>query len=94
MRLKNFEKNAIINAIKQEDPEAVVYLFGSRVDDEQLGGDIDILVLSSVINFDGKLRIKKQIFESLEEQKIDLIIVDDPDEPFSQLVLSKGIKLA
>lgn len=69
MRLKNFEKDAIINAIKKEDSEAAIYLFGSRVDDEQLGGNIDILVLSSVIKFDGKLRIKKQIFETLEEQK-------------------------
>jgi len=94
MRLKSFEQQTIINAIKKKDPKASVYLFGSRVDDEQLGGDIDVLVLSSTIKFDEKLRIKKKIFESLEEQKIDLLIVDDLTEPFAQKVLEKGIQLA
>ncbi|MBF0468819.1 MAG: nucleotidyltransferase domain-containing protein [Desulfamplus sp.] len=94
MRLKLFEQNIIVNAVKHEDPDAAIYLFGSRVDDEQLGGDIDIIVLSSIINFDGKLRIKKELFKSLEEQKIDLIIVDDPAEPFAFTALEKGIKLA
>jgi predicted nucleotidyltransferase len=93
MRLKKIEKESIVNAIKNVDPDAAVYLFGSRVDDEQSGGDIDILVCSSTIDFDGKLRIKKQIFDSLEEQKIDLIIVDDPFEPFAQIALEKGVKL-
>ncbi len=92
MRLKNFQKQIIVNAIKNEDQKASVYLFGSRVDDEQLGGDIDILVLSSTIKFDEKLRIKKKIFESLEEQKIDLLIVDDLSEPFAQIAIEKGIK--
>ena len=94
MRLNAFEQKTIVNAVKDEDNEAEIYLFGSRVDDKELGGDIDILVLSSIIDFDGKLRIKTKIFNSLEEQKIDLIIVDNPSEPFAQIALEKGIKLS
>ncbi len=94
MRLNAFEQKTIVNAVKDEDNEAEIYLFGSRVDDKELGGDIDILVLSTIIDFDGKLRIKKTIFNSLEEQKIDLIIVDNPSEPFAQTALEKGIKLS
>ncbi|MGD9731202.1 MAG: nucleotidyltransferase domain-containing protein [Desulfamplus sp.] len=94
MRLNAFEQKTIVNAVKDEDNEAEIYLFGSRVDDKGLGGDIDILVLSSIIDFDGKLRIKTKIFNSLEEQKIDLIIVDNPSEPFAQIALEKGIKLS
>lgn len=94
MRLNAFEQKTIVNAVKDEDNEAEIYLFGSRVDDKELGGDIDILVLSSIIDFDGKLRIKTKIFNSLEEQKIDLIIVDNTSEPFAQIALEKGIKLS
>ncbi len=93
MRLKKFEQDSIVNAVKHEDPDSEIYLFGSRVDDEQSGGDIDILVCSSTIDFNGKLRIKKQIFESLEDQKIDLVIVDDPVDPFARAALEKGIRL-
>lgn len=94
MRLKDSEKKAIVDAIKVEDPEASIYLFGSRADDDQLGGDIDILVISSSIDFDGKLCIKKKIFESVEEQKIDLVIIDDPNDPFAKMALEKGIRLS
>ncbi len=93
MRLKKFEKDSIVNAVKHEDPDSTVYLFGSRVDDNELGGDIDILVCSSKIDFNGKMRIKKEIFNSLEEQKIDLVIVDNPLDPFAQLALEKGVML-
>ncbi len=70
MRLKNFQKQIIVNAIKNEDQKASVYLFGSRVDDEQLGGDIDILVLSSTIKFDEKLRIKKKYLSLSKSKKL------------------------
>jgi len=46
MRLPEAERQAILNAVRSEDPDAVVYLFGSRVDDAARGGDIDLLVLS------------------------------------------------
>lgn len=45
MRLKDFERNAIVSAIKERDLAARVFLFGSRVDDTKKGGDIDLLVL-------------------------------------------------
>ena len=47
MRLSSDEKSAVVNAIACFDPEAKIYLFGSRVDDSQKGGDIDILSYST-----------------------------------------------
>ena len=44
MRLKDEEKQPILQAIHCVDPHARVYLFGSRVDDSGKGGDIDIIV--------------------------------------------------
>jgi predicted nucleotidyltransferase len=46
MRLAANEQSAICEAIKAVDAEALIYLFGSRVDDAGKGGDIDLLVLS------------------------------------------------
>ena len=42
MRLNEYEKNTILEAGKAVDPDARIYLFGSRIDDKKKGGDIDI----------------------------------------------------
>ena len=46
MRRKPWEVEAIRQELRSLDPEADVDLFGSRVDDEAPGGDIDLLVVS------------------------------------------------
>lgn len=42
MRLTKQEVQIIKSAILQVDPEARIFLFGSRVDDQKKGGDIDL----------------------------------------------------
>ncbi len=76
-------------------PDAVVYLFGSRTDDNKKGGDIDIMVLSDrKIRWKEKAIIKWHYFERFGEQKLDIISSTFKDEdPFKQIVLSEGIKL-
>jgi len=59
--------------------DARVYLFGSRVDDQARGGDIDLLIeIPGVI--DDKLRktlaLSAEIQESLGEQRIDVVVRD------------------
>ncbi len=93
MRLTREEKRVIVDAVKKVDPDAIVYLFGSRVDDAKSGGDIDLLIFSSGISFDEKLQIKKEIFNALDEQKLDLVISNDLKDPFVQLALETGVKL-
>ncbi len=46
MRLKQDQVDFFKNAFGRISPEAKVYLFGSRADDNARGGDIDILVLT------------------------------------------------
>jgi len=46
MRITEQEKNAIIDAVKDTDPNGKVWLFCSRVDDSKKGGDIDIAIFS------------------------------------------------
>ncbi len=93
MRLSDKEKSIILEAIKKLDPDADVYLFGSRTDDLKKGGDIDILILSNRLKFHDKLKIKATAFKKIEEQKIDLVIAKDNSDPFVKLALDKGIKL-
>ncbi|MCG2746192.1 MAG: nucleotidyltransferase domain-containing protein [Desulfobulbaceae bacterium] len=46
MRLCNLEKESIIKAVKSIDPDSRIYLFGSRIDDNRKGGDIDLLIIT------------------------------------------------
>ena len=78
MRITDFQKNAILESVTEElGEEARVFLFGSRVDDSERGGDIDLLVESPERVKDSvrkKLKILSSIQRKIGEQKIDLII--------------------
>jgi len=93
MRLKQVEINSIKNIINQRDESAKIYLYGSRVDDELKGGDIDLLVLSESISFMDKLKIKAELHYKLGEQKVDLLITEDTQKPFVQLVMETAVLL-
>ena len=82
-----------MDAVIRFDPEAKIYLFGSRADDRQKGGDIDILVFSNRLKFKDKLKIKAVLFETMEDQKIDLVIAKDSNDPFVKIALEKGVRL-
>jgi predicted nucleotidyltransferase len=46
MRITEHEKDVIIEAVKNVDSDAKLWLFGSRTDDNKKGGDIDIAIFS------------------------------------------------
>ena len=93
MRLKDYEIQAIKDAVYQYDGDAVIYLFGSRVNDALKGGDIDLLVISSRLTYDDKLRIRQTIEEKIGERKIDIIITSDIQRPFVRISMSEGARL-
>ena len=93
MRLLEFQQKVIIQAILNIDPEAKIYLFGSRVDDAQRGGDIDIMCFSKLINRPNIRAIKRRIWDQIGEQKIDLIVEQDMSKPFTRLVMKDAIEL-
>ncbi len=93
MRIKENERKILKESVKERDPDAKVYLFGSRTDDNKKGGDIDILALSQRLTFADKLKIKARIFQSLEDQSIHLVIGRDTTDPFVKIALHEGVLL-
>lgn len=93
MRITDQEHQAIKEIIDQYDPEAKIYLFGSRADDNSRGGDIDLLILSKIITENDRRHIRVKFFERLGEQKLDLIIAKDLSKPFVRIAYSQGVPL-
>lgn len=93
MRITDQERDAIKDVIDKFDPDAKIYLFGSRVDDQSRGGDIDLLILSNLITDSDRHHIKIKLFDCLGEQKIDLIIAKDLSKSFVRIAFNQGILL-
>ncbi len=93
MRLEIQDRSVISDAIHRADPDAIIYLFGSRVDDAAKGGDIDLLVLSKKIHLMEKIDILAQLHQSLGERKIDIVVYPDSSSPFASLAIENGIRL-
>ncbi|MCL2193562.1 MAG: nucleotidyltransferase domain-containing protein [Treponema sp.] len=93
MRITEHEKNTIVEAVKTADPNAKVWLFGSRADDSKKGGDIDIGILSEKIDVMGEIEIRRTICDEIGEQKIDIVVSKDGQQAFFKHVVMEGIQL-
>jgi predicted nucleotidyltransferase len=65
----------------------IIYLFGSRLDGTARGGDIDLLVESSVALsaqdlVDKRMRFIAQLYLQLGEQRIDVVIAKAGEDDF------------
>lgn len=77
MRLKKKYIDIIKSTTSQYfGKDAKVFLFGSRVDDNMKGGDIDLYLETSHNKnlLDNKIKMLVQLKKKLGEQKIDLIV--------------------
>ena len=70
MRLKDFEVQAIKDAVNSMDRDAVVYLFGSRVDDNKRGGDIDLIIISSKLILEISIKFIQRSQKHLKSRKL------------------------
>ena len=104
MRLSAAEKQALITAVDQfawHDEKVELRLYGSRVDDQLKGGDIDLLLVTQTeamaIQFrKHKAELFARVFSLIDEQKIDLLIVDNAsiaENPFAQAALEQSVLL-
>jgi predicted nucleotidyltransferase len=95
MRLTAFE----VNAIKQSAQEVFgskveVFLFGSRVDDNKKGGDIDLYINPQTgKDLKHKIKFLVSLEQKIGEQKIDVILAVDKNRPIEQQAMNTGVLL-
>ena len=94
MRLTPAQINAIqstVHAVLGEG--AQVTLFGSRVDDQQKGGDVDLYVETSQPDLMKKIRCKVSLQDQLD-MPVDLIVKPHDDRsPIALIAKQEGIRL-
>lgn len=94
MRLSTKEIVAIKEQITKLEPNATIYLFGSRVDDTKRGGDIDLLVISATFRLEDKIKARVALYDCIGEQKIDITIARSENQSaFVRHAIETGIKL-
>lgn len=99
MRITVKEHKAIVHIARQFfDEAAEVYLFGSRVDDNKKGGDIDLYIIPPhQINaeqlYNKKIKFLVALQLAIGEQKVDVIIAKDKHRLIEQEALRTGLKL-
>jgi uncharacterized protein len=93
MRLSVHEQRALAEIVTAVDPDAEVWLHGSRTDDDGRGGDIDLLVMSQRIGLAEKLDILARLHATLGDRKIDITVARDDQRPFVRLARARGIQL-
>lgn len=94
MRLSQKEIETIKKIIIDFFGESEIYLFGSRIDDMKVGGDIDLFVIPK--NREGNLfekKIKASVkLENLLQLPVDIVVHYDFERLIEKEAL-KGIKL-
>ena len=94
MRLSWFEIKNIL-AIKSSifGSDIKVYLFGSRVDDNAKGGDIDLFIeYEGADKFEKKIDLLSQLQAVIGEQKIDIVFSSSVDRLIEEEA-KKGVEL-
>lgn len=94
MRLTQQEIEVLKNKLKQLCKDSKLYLFGSRVDDNKRGGDIDLLIISKELTKKDLREIRIEFFKHFGEQKIDIVLDNgELNNPFTKHIFKKAIEL-
>ncbi len=95
MRLTSDEIHAISETFLQTFGSGTIRLFGSRVDDEKRGGDIDLYIETPVRKellrkkIDFLVKLKRRI----GDRKIDVVIDRGEDRPIDRIAKKEGVLL-
>ncbi|AHJ13726.1 nucleotidyltransferase domain-containing protein [Sulfurospirillum multivorans] len=95
MRLSFFEVESIVMTFKEVFGQGKIYLFGSRADDTQKGGDIDLFL---DVPYSEDIYSKKTVFlikleEKIGEQKVDIVFQRDDTRLIEQEIHKHKVEL-
>lgn len=100
MRINEKTRITLLEKIRQYfGSQTQIWLFGSRVDDQARGGDIDLYIEPELKDpdqvFEAKLRTLVALKRILGERRIDLVINrgNQPHQAIHDIARSTGIKL-
>ncbi len=99
MRLDDKTREIIKNEVaSQLGPDATVRLFGSRIDDSQRGGDIDLLIepgRALAQRIQAECQLAARLYIRLGGRKVDVLIKDplEPQLAIYEQALQNGIVL-
>ena len=96
MRVSNYLRKTILEAINKSFGACEVVLFGSRVDDTKRGGDFDIAIKSSISKAafrEAKVKFFKQLLLNDLNLPIDLVAYNSANEILKKEIDTKGVKL-
>ena len=94
MRLTYEEIKVLKDKVSELSTHAQLYLFGSRVDDNKRGGDIDLLVVSKTLTQKDVRLLRLEFYKHFGEQKLDIVLDDGTFvNPFHQHILQKAVLL-
>ncbi len=96
MRLSRAEIAAIKESAREVfGDDVVVRLFGSRVDDARVGGDIDLMVETHSGGLPKELEFNLALIKRIGERKIDILVRDlsQPLAPIEKIAIRDGVIL-
>lgn len=101
MRLSQLQVDVICaSAVKNFGQSAHVWLFGSRIDEQSKGGDIDLYIEPEIQEpaelVDAKLHFLLELHKQLGQQKVDVVIrrADfKEDLPIFRIARETGVQL-
>lgn len=94
MRLTDDEVILLKQSLSSLSGEAQLYLFGSRVDDDKRGGDIDLLIVSSHLTKRDLRQLRIDFCRRFGDQKLDVVLDDGAfNNVFHQMIREKAVLL-
>jgi predicted nucleotidyltransferase len=99
MRLTPLQRQTIKSAINRViGVPNQVWLFGSRVDDDKLGGDIDLLVEAETVlpnRAEAICRLQGALIMALGDRKLDILLKDarTGERPVFEIARRTGVML-
>jgi len=96
MRLSQAQIDAIVQVFQHVFSHGELVLFGSRVDDQRKGGDIDLYIQPAEVMPDlvmRKIKFLSMLKSKIGDQKIDLVLAPFAPRHLKREIRDKGVVL-